>query len=418
LARLWEVIPKLQTGIEERASAADVAKLWNEIPGLVRAIDERAAQSDVSKLWSEIPRLHQAVAERGSQADVAQLFQQLELRATWAALEAQQQALSACNAGTDERIDAIWEGLAQRDRQVAQDTTAIQHLHRRDAEVREQMRGTVARLELLADQVALAQELVNGTAPVATPRAVSASAAPVVQDPAPIDSILQKQLDMAYLRFQRLHRGEEQELRARFARYPELIARLLPAGARCLDVACGDGLLLSLLGQQGFATQGVDLNETMVRHARERGLAVGHGDGIAFLESAEVASVDCVSALQFIEHLQPAQFMRFLRAAFRVLRPGGMILLETINPHSMRAWHWYFMDLTHARLIYPEITVLFAESVGFRAAEWHGINPAAEEERLVVPLAEGTEKRNAERLNKILYGPQDYFFIARKASTQ
>lgn len=59
----------------------------------------------------------------------------------------------------------------------------------------------------------------------------------------------------------------------------QLIADLVPRGARVLDVGCGDGLLLSLLEQRrGVDGRGIELSQEGVNECVARGLSVIQGD--------------------------------------------------------------------------------------------------------------------------------------------
>jgi len=65
----------------------------------------------------------------------------------------------------------------------------------------------------------------------------------------------------------------------------EVIVRMVPAGARVLDLGCGDGTLLAeLVGQKGVQGRGVEVDEANVRACMSKGLSVRHGnieDGLA-----------------------------------------------------------------------------------------------------------------------------------------
>jgi O-antigen chain-terminating methyltransferase len=157
----------------------------------------------------------------------------------------------------------------------------------------------------------------------------------------------------------------------------------------------------------------VDINEPMVRIAHQRGIRVERADAVAFLESKGVGNYDAITALQFVEHLPPEMLYRFLAAAYGRLQPGGVLLIETINPHTLKALHWFHLDLSHARLVYPEMLQLLCETAGFREISWHGINPVEPHERLG-RAAHPNDQPNVDRLNGLLYGDQDYYLIARR----
>jgi O-antigen chain-terminating methyltransferase len=111
-----------------------------------------------------------------------------------------------------------------------------------------------------------------------------------------------------------------------------------------------------------------------------------------------------------VEHLPPATLVRLLELAAAKLRPGGLLVAETINPLSPLALRSYFADLTHAQPLVPGTLVLLAEQAGFRDVDVRYANEP--EERLAVPddpLIAG----NVRRLNELLFGPLDYAILAR-----
>jgi methionine biosynthesis protein MetW len=65
----------------------------------------------------------------------------------------------------------------------------------------------------------------------------------------------------------------------------DVIVRMVPAGARVLDLGCGDGTLLAeLVGQKSVQGRGVEVDEANVRACMSKGLSVRHGnieDGLA-----------------------------------------------------------------------------------------------------------------------------------------
>ena len=341
----------------------------------------------------------------------------------------------------DRRAEDIWHGMDERDSQLMTNTEAAQQLHNQVSLLETGSKELKARLLVLSEQLAMHQEMLENlqedltahdddmkTRPKRRPRPsdeesperpqeTAASHVPSDSSSA-VPSLVQKQLDLAYLRFQRQYRGDEEELRKRQREYISLLSNHLNKNDEgkkpaVLDMACGDGIFLELLNEEGWTTQGVDINEAMVKQGRQRGLEIKLADALVYLENREVRDLDVVSAFQFVEHLPPSQLMRLLKNSYRALRPGGLLLLETINPHTLKALHWFHFDLTHHRLIFPEMLQLLAETVGFQMVEWKGVNPVAEDEKLQVEGSE-KEKANLKKLNTLLYGEQDYYFLGRK----
>jgi len=403
MTRVWEEIPRLVAAIEAQASQADMEKVWLEIPRLVQAISERASQADMTKVWVEIPKLVEAIEGRASHADVASV--RAELGPIWT-------QISSLDHSINDQVGGVWRGIAERDAQQERDFAAIKALESITSAQGNDLREARARLLTLREQVQWLEE--NGaSAPAPASHTASGPAPTAVPTPRSGDDI-QRRLDRAYLQFQRLYRGDEAELKARLSRYvPILRGEFATAPSRVLDVACGDGIFLERLAEEGWSVSGVDINSAMVRVAVERGLDVSQCDALDFLDGVAPASFDAITALQFVEHLPPDVLFRFLMGAFKALRPGGLLLIETINPHTLKALHWFHLDLSHARLVYPEMLGLLCETAGFASFSWKGINPVAEHERLASPASEA-DRANIERLNQVLFGEQDYYLIGRK----
>jgi SAM-dependent methyltransferase len=173
------------------------------------------------------------------------------------------------------------------------------------------------------------------------------------------------------------------------------------AAAPVLDVGCGRGELLVLLRAAGIEARGVDADADMVAFARGEGLDVEQADALAYLEALPDASIGGIFAGQVVEHLPPAVLFRFLQLAARKLRPGGLLVAETINPLSPLALRSYFADLTHAQPLVPETLELLAKQAGFRAVETRFLNAPRHTDDV------------DERIREILFAPLDYAIVAR-----
>jgi O-antigen chain-terminating methyltransferase len=234
-----------------------------------------------------------------------------------------------------------------------------------------------------------------------------------------------------YLAFENLYRGDPAEIRARMTDYVPLFAR----AEDVLDIGCGRGEFLQLLKEQGIRASGIDLNHEMVEHCRAAGLDVSEADALAALRTRPDASLGGLVAAQVVEHLEPDYLIALLDEAFRTLRPGSAIALETINVASWSAFFSsYLRDLTHVRPIHPETLKFLALAAGFVDADirWRAplgegdkltpspptvrdidLRTAGVEGRALLELADAFD-RNVERLNSQLYGPLDYALIAWK----
>ncbi len=111
-----------------------------------------------------------------------------------------------------------------------------------------------------------------------------------------------------------------------------LLARV-PAGARVLDVGCGEGRFTSALARAGREAVGIDVAQEPLRRARAREEGLGGENLDLRLVPAEGpwplqdASFDAVWAGEVIEHV--ADTAGWLSEVRRVLRSGGALVLST-----------------------------------------------------------------------------------------
>ena len=214
-----------------------------------------------------------------------------------------------------------------------------------------------------------------------------------------------------YFAFESRMRGSTSVIRARQQPYVDDFR----AAAPVLDVGCGRGEFLELLRDAGIEATGVDADADMAAYAQGEGLAVVQADALAHLAALPDGSLGGIFASQLVEHLPPAVLFRLLELAVAKLRPGGLLVAETINPLSPLALRNYFADLTHAQPVVPETLELLARQAGFAEVETRYLNEP--ERRLEVP-ADGAAgdpiaAENARRLNEVVFAPLDYAVLAR-----
>lgn len=105
-------------------------------------------------------------------------------------------------------------------------------------------------------------------------------------------------------------------------------------GAILLDVGCGKGDLTLSIAQAVKAQEvfGIDIVEQCVEEAKQKGIKAVHGDLVQPFPF-EDESIDMICAARVIEHLSDTDM--FVRECYRVLKPGGALILNTPNLASL-----------------------------------------------------------------------------------
>ncbi len=173
-----------------------------------------------------------------------------------------------------------------------------------------------------------------------------------------------------------------------------------------LDVGCGRGEFLVLLRERGIAASGVEINPIAVATCHKLNLKVEQVDGLAALAKRPEKSLGAVVAFQVVEHWSPETIFAFLRESRRALAPSGAIVIETINTDSFSSLRAFFLDPSHVRPVPPEALRFLAEAAGFVEARIEYRAPLDESDQL-----EELSSNDA-KLNRLLFGPQDYALVA------
>lgn len=320
---------------------------------------------------------------------------------------------AAINTVTDEMLKRS-ESMAVREQRFVARVEAVNEAVRAQDDVRSTL--AVLQQATLTLKRELERALATTGVPVG-PAAVSQPAAEGAATSAALDS-------WKYVGFEDRFRGARDEIRRRMTDYVTMFA-----GAEdVLDIGCGRGEFLDLLREAGIRARGLDLNHEMVEVCRARGLAADEGDALGYLSGLPDASLGGIIAAQVVEHLEPGYLMRVIEVAYHKLRPGGRIVLETINPACWYAFfESYIRDLTHVRPIHPETLQYLLTASGFQHVTIQFRAPYPEREKLqpvvagpedpqVVRDAVETLNGNIARLNTLLFSYMDYAAIGIKGA--
>lgn len=291
--------------------------------------------------------------------------------------------------------------------------TGIAGVGARMGELREQVNAVSRRTQQLDQTV---RRLGKSRAAAADP---TAAAHPEATPASEVSGASTMDLLFDYVAFERRFRGSPEEILAvQSERYADLLAEHAPV----LDWGCGRGELLELLASRGVDVVGVEIDGGMVSEARSRGLTVHQVDAVSYLSTIEPDSLGAVFSAHVAEHIPFDALLEVVHAGLRALRPGGVFVAETPNPTSLVVpSNSFILDPTHLRPIHPSLFAFACETAGFRDVRLTFYSPAT---GYHLPKLDGdgtdrTDRLNSaiDRLNEVLFGPQEYSIIATKAAT-
>lgn len=171
-----------------------------------------------------------------------------------------------------------------------------------------------------------------------------------------------------YRAFEDKHRGSRDLIKGRlraYIPYLKVLATIYP-GSNAVDLGCGRGEWLEILKELHFCEKGVDLDSGMLSSCIENNLNVEQGDALKVLATLQDESQSIVSAFHLVEHITFEQLQMLVTEALRVLRPGGILIMETPNPENIVvATSNFYLDPTHQRPIPPMLLSFTAEFTGF-----------------------------------------------------
>lgn len=360
----------------------------------VQAVDERQrtasadVQGELAAIRAETTRVRESVEALAGEVEARSQARQRELAQGLAETTGRLQATSAAVATLEAAVQSLQSRLADAEQASAYQRSELQRT-----------RSLVGRLS-------------RGAAPIDG----------AVAEPAPSVEWSADALDeQGYLDFEERFRGSRDEIRARQQDAVQYVKDLQPGQGPLLDVACGRGEWLDVLGSEGIEAYGVDSNAAMIADAAAAGLDVRCEDALVHLAKVDESSLQAISAFHFVEHIPLGVLVKMLDDSLLALRPGGILLFETPNPTNLMVGAAsFYLDPTHVRPIHPEFLRFLVESRGFVDVQIHYVHPAIPADTMIASgPPEGYPDARLDRavsaVEAFVYGPQDYVLTAQRA---
>ena len=178
--------------------------------------------------------------------------------------------------------------------------------------------------------------------------------------------------DQFYRAFEEKFRGPRGLIQQRLEVYLPFVQPVCAAypEALVLDLGCGRGEWLELLQKNSIAAMGVDLDTGMLAACQQINLKVQCQDALESLKQLQDGSASVVSAFHLVEHLPFDRVKDLVAECHRVLKPGGLLIMETPNPENfMVATHNFYLDPTHLRPIPPDLLAFVPEYLGYESVK-------------------------------------------------
>lgn len=161
------------------------------------------------------------------------------------------------------------------------------------------------------------------------------------------------------------------------------------SGKRVLEIGCGTGSSTLPVAWRAESVTACDLGGPSLEAARERARLLGVGNitfralspdwaqspqGLAAFQ-ADVGEADVVLLIALLEHLLPEERLGVLRTVWRLLRPGGiMVVYET--PNRLCSFDWHSFQLPFFDSLPDALALEYAQKTPrahFRVGEHHPV---------------------------------------------
>jgi ubiquinone/menaquinone biosynthesis C-methylase UbiE len=158
----------------------------------------------------------------------------------------------------------------------------------------------------------------------------------------------------------------------------------LRTGAPVLDVGCGTGEYIRRANELGFCASGIEPADAMRKVAIEKNPNTTIANAVATALPFPDKTFDLVICIEVLRYLHPVDNKLALREMHRVLAPGGILFLTSVNRYALDGFFFYYCvrrffagraspELPHCEFTTPSTIDREIRAAGFSAAEHHGV---------------------------------------------
>ncbi len=217
-----------------------------------------------------------------------------------------------------------------------------------------------------------------------------------------------------YLEFEHRFRGKYGDIKKQQSQF----LKYYNGCKNVLDIGCGRGEFLNFLVESGVGCYGLDINTDLIDYAKQNGLTVINSDALSHLLTLKDESLDGIFMSHVVEHIEPYELLAVLKQSYQKLQKGKYIIISTPNPRSLSIFYnSFYMDLTHTKPLHPYTLDFILKGIGFSEVKTKYMYPVPAEmalKRLKDTAGNKIMNDNIDKLNEVLFGPQDYSIIAKK----
>ncbi len=138
------------------------------------------------------------------------------------------------------------------------------------------------------------------------------------------------------------------------------------SGQQVLELGCGVGYFVKMLGELGVNVTGIDLDPAAVAKAQNQALPVIQAEALSYLQELPGESLDAIFSAHLIEHLDVETVFSLIQASYRILKPGGFLLLTTPNVRALVSHlEMFWLHFDHKRFYHPRLVEFFMRECQF-----------------------------------------------------